>query len=177
MIGTPLDVLPYVRGIQLILTGYSGYSKGKRKHSDQIIRDEIIRAGGRVRSHMQNIHDVCFQDNDLNLARAAKKCMEECDMLTNDVEKSSTGMDHAFLSGQRSPSIGDFKKLVKHDHDVIEMITAGVNLTNSAEHSLATGEGELLQILRQTTQKMSSCRGFFGARAVILSGLKQKNKK
>ena len=55
MIGTPLDVLPYVRGIQLILTGYSGYSKGKRKHSDQIIRDEIIRAGGRVRSHMQNL--------------------------------------------------------------------------------------------------------------------------
>jgi hypothetical protein len=124
MIGTPLDVLPYVRGIQLILTGYSGYSKGKRKHTDQIIRDEIIRAGGRVRSHMQNVHDVCFQDNDITSARAAKKCMEECDMLANDVDKSSTGMDHAFLSGQRSTSGGDLKKLVKHDHEVIEMITA-----------------------------------------------------
>ena len=98
-------------------------------------------------------------------------------MLANDVEKSSTGMDHAFLSGQRSTSGGDLKKLVKHDHDVIEMVTAAVNLANSAEHSLATGEGELLQILRHTTQKMSSCRGFFGARTVILSGLKQKKKK
>ena len=177
MIGTPLDAMPYIRGIQLILTGYSGYSKGKRHDTDQMIRGEIIRAGGRVRSHMQNIHDTCFRDDDITSARAAKQCMEECDMMTNDVEKAATGMDHAFLSGQRSVSGGDLKRLIKHDHDVIEMVTEAVNLSNSAEHCLATGDDKMLQVIRQTTQKMSSCRGFFGARTTILQGLKQKKKK
>ena len=27
MIGLPVEVLPYVRGVQLVLVGYSGYTK------------------------------------------------------------------------------------------------------------------------------------------------------
>ncbi|MBK54789.1 MAG: hypothetical protein CMB51_02560 [Euryarchaeota archaeon] len=174
MVGTPLDLIPYVRGVQLILSGYSGYAKGKRMEVDQLVREEIIRAGGRVRSHMQNIHDTAFREDKLQETRAAKQCMEECDMLTNDVEKSVSGMEHAFFSGQRSPSNADLKKLIKHDHDVIDMITKAVNLANSAEHILATGEEDLLTVIRQTTQKMTSCRGFFGARNNVLNGLRKK---
>ena len=43
MLGTPLDVLPYVRGIQMVLSGYSGYTKGKRRDADKLIREEIVR--------------------------------------------------------------------------------------------------------------------------------------
>ena len=46
MIGTPLDVLPYVRGIQMVLSRYEGYTKGKRRDADKLIRDEIVRANG-----------------------------------------------------------------------------------------------------------------------------------
>ena len=28
MVGTPLDVVSYVRGVQLVLIGYNGYTKG-----------------------------------------------------------------------------------------------------------------------------------------------------
>ena len=49
MVGTPLDVLPYVRGIQMVLSGYEGYTKGKRRDADLAIREEIKRCGlGRV---------------------------------------------------------------------------------------------------------------------------------
>ena len=176
MIGTPIDALPYIRGVQLILTGYNGYSKGSRIENDKMIRAEIARACGRVRSHMQNIFDSEFKGGDIAHARSAKQCMEQCDYLIEDVNKAVAGMEHAFLSGQRSPSNKDLKKLIKHDHDVIEMITKAVNLANSAEHSIATGEGVPRQLILQTTQKMASCKGFFGARASMLSGLKQKKK-
>ena len=174
MIGTPLDVLPYIRGIQLVLTGYNGYTKGSRFENDKIIREEISRASTRVRSHMQNIFDLQFKEGNMGLARAAKQCMEECDYLIEDVAKSASGMEHAFLSGQRSPSNKDLKKLIKHDHEVIEMVTKGINLANSSEYSIATSEGDPKQLIMQTTQMLSSCRGFYGARAKILAGLKQK---
>ena len=103
--------------------------------------------------------------------------MEECDYLIEDVSKAVAGMEHAFLSGQSSPSNRDLKKLIKHDHEVIQMVTKGVNMANSSEHSIATGEGDPKQLILQTTQMISSCRGFFGARANVLAGLKQKKVK
>ena len=177
MVGTPLDVVPYIRGVQLVLIGYNGYTKGSRFENDKMVRDEIIRAVGRVRSHMQNIFDSQFKAGNIEIARAAKQCMEECDYLIEDVQKSVSGMEHAFLSGQRSPSNRDLKKLIKHDHEVIEMVTKAVNIANSAELSTATSDGNAQQLTMQTTQMVTSCKGFFGARANVLAGLKQKKVK
>ena len=177
MIGTPLDVVPYIRGVQLVLLGYNGYTKGSRIETDKMVRDEISRAAGRVRSHMQNMFDSQFRSGNIEVARAAKQCLEECDYLIEDVNKAVAGMEHAFLSGQRSPSNKDLKTLIKHDHEVIDMVTKAVNIANSAEHCIATGEGEPRQLALQTTQMVTSCRGFFGARANVLSGLKQKKVK
>ena len=52
MVTGGLDVVPYIRGVQLILIGYNGYTKGSRFENDKMVRDEIVRATGRVRSHM-----------------------------------------------------------------------------------------------------------------------------
>ena len=177
MVGTPLDVVPYIRGVQLVLLGYNGYTKGSRFENDKMVREEISRATGRVRSHMQNIFDSQFKAGNLELARAAKQCREECDFLIEDVRKAIAGMEHAFLSGQRSPSNRDLKKLIKHDHEVIDMVTKAVNIANSAEQSIATGEGNAQQMSMQSTQMITSCRGFFGARANVLAGLKHKKMK
>ena len=103
--------------------------------------------------------------------------MEECDYLMEDVKKAVAGMEHAFLSGQRSPSNKDLKKLIQHDHDVIDMVTKAVNLSNSAEHAMARGQEDTNQITLQTKQMITSCRGFFGARANVLAGLRQKKVK
>ena len=178
MLGTPLDVLPYVRGIQMVLSGYSGYTKGKRRDADKLIREEIERAAGRARSHISNIHDAAFKDGAIPVARAAKAACTEIDALIEDVDKASTGMDHAFFSGSRSASNSDLKKLIKHDHDVIEMVTKSVNIANSAEHAFNTGlePDEIIQLIRQCQQMSTSCRGFFGSRSTILGGLRQKKK-
>ena len=177
MVAAGLDVVPYIRGVQLILIGYNGYTKGSRFENDKMVRDEIVRATGRVRNHMQNIFDSQFKADNIEIARAAKQCIEECDYLIEDVQKSVSGMEHAFLSGQRSPSNRDLKKLIKHDHDVIEMVTKAVNIANSAELSTATSDGNAKQLTMQTTQLVTSCKGFFGARANVLAGLKQKKVK
>ena len=153
MVGTPLDVVPYIRGVQLVLIGYNGYTKGSRFETDKMVRDEISRAVGRVRNHMQNMFDSQFKANNMDVARVAKQCMEECDYLIEDVRKATSGMEHAFLSGQRSPSNRDLKKLIKHDHEVIDMVTKAVNIANSAEQSLATGDGNSQQMVMQTIQQ------------------------
>ena len=86
MVGTPVDVIPYIRGVQLVLIGYNGYTKGSRIENDKIVREEITRATSRVRSHMENIFDIQFREGNIDLARAAKRCIEECDYLIEDVK-------------------------------------------------------------------------------------------
>lgn len=179
MIGTPLDVLPYVRGIQMVLSKYEGYTKGKRRDADKLIRDEIIRASGRSRAHIINVHDSSFKDGAIPIARAAKAACTEIDVLIEDVNKATTGMNHAFFSGNRSASNSDLKKLIKHDHDVIDMVTKSVNIANSAELAFNSGseQEEIIKLIRQCQQMTTSCRGFFGSRVTILGGLRQKSKK
>lgn len=178
MVGTPLDVLPYVRGIQMVLSGYEGYTKGKRRAADLAIREEIQRCGTRARNHLLNVHDNAFREKKIEVAKAAKACCNTIDQLIEDVDKSPTGMSHAFFSGQSSASISVLKKLIKHDHDVIEMMTKGVNISNSVEHAYSVGkeDAELKSLIRQCEQMMTSSRGFFSARATVLDGLRQKKK-
>ena len=178
MIGTQFDVLPYVRGIQMVLSKYEGYTKGKRRDADKLIRDEIIRASGRARAHIVNVHDSSFKDGAIPIARAAKAACTEIDVLIEDVNKATTGMNHAFFSGNRSASNSDLKKLIKHDHDVIEMVTKAINISNSAERAFSTSkpDEEVKNYIQQCQQMITSCRGFYNSRAKILGGLRQKIK-
>lgn len=178
MVGTPLDVLPYVRGIQMVLSGYEGYTKGKRRDADLAIREEIKRCGTRARNHLMNIHDSCFREKKLDVSKAAKACCNTIDQLIEDVDKSPTGMTHAFFSGQRSASTSVLKKLIKHDHDVIEMMTKAVNISNSVEHAYSSDKtvDEIKSLIRQCEQMITSSRGYFSARSTVLNGLRQKKK-
>lgn len=179
MVVIPIDVLPYVRGIQVVLSGYEGYTKGKRREADKMIKAEIKRAATRARNHIINIQDSSFKSNKMSIATSAKLATTEIDYLIQDVNKSTTGMKHAFLSGARSVSTSDLKKLIKHDHDVIDMVTKAINISNSAEHAMGTGmsDEDIIKLIQQCQQMITSCRGFFGARNTILGGLRQKQKK
>jgi thiamine phosphate synthase YjbQ (UPF0047 family) len=178
MVGTPLDVLPYVRGIQMVLSGYEGYTKGRRRDADLAIREEIKRCGTRVRNHLLNVHDSAFREKKIDISKAAKACCNTIDLLIEDIDKSPTGMTHAFFSGQRSASVSVLKKLIKHDHDVIEMMTKAVNISNSVEHAFSSDktDDEVKSLIRQCEQMITSSRGYYGARSTVLDGLRQKKK-
>lgn len=178
MVGTPFDVLPYIRGIQIVLSGYEGYTKGKRRSADQAIREEIQRCCNRARSHLMNVHDSAFQDKKIDVAKAAKNCCNRIDQFIESVNKSPSGMNHAFFSGQRSASNSVLKKLIVHDHDVIEMVTKAVNVSNSVEHAFATkaSNDDIISLIRQCEQKITSSDGYFSARNTVLDGLRQKKK-
>ena len=98
--------------------------------------------------------------------------------MIEDVDKSTTGMNHAFFSGSRSAKVSDLKKLIKHDHDVIEMVTKAINISNSAEHAFSTSkpDEDVKNLIQQCQQMITSCRGFYNSRAKILGGLRQKTK-
>ncbi|MBC8437664.1 MAG: hypothetical protein H8D82_00165 [Euryarchaeota archaeon] len=175
MIGLPTDALPYIRGIQLVISGYSGYTKDKRRETDLAVRHEIIRSTGRVQTHLSNVHDQSYRDGNLQITRSCKQAMEEIDQFRNEVEKAETGHDHPFFSTHKSISKSDLKKLIKHDHDVIEMVTKAVNIANSCEHAHSSGSeiADVVKFARQSQQMISSCRGFFNARSSILKGMKR----
>ena len=178
MPAVPIEVLPYVRGIQLVLSSYEGYTKGKRREADKLIREELKRAGTRARNHLSNIQDIAFKNDQMSMARIAKLAMTEIDELIEDVDKSVTGMNHAFFSGSRSVKVSDLKKLIKHDHDVIEMVTKAINIANSAEHAFSTNKSsdDVISLIQQCQQMVTSCQGFFTSRNKILGGLRQKSK-
>ena len=69
MPAVPIEVLPYIRGIQLVLSSYEGYTKGKRREADKLIREEIKRAGTRARNHISNIPISPSRQEDYPLPR------------------------------------------------------------------------------------------------------------
>ncbi len=175
----PLEVLPYIRGIQMVLSSYEGYTKGKRREADKLIRSEIKRAGTRARNHITNIQDIAFSNDQISVAKIAKLATTEIDALIEDVDKATSGMNHAFFSGARSIKVSDLKNLIKHDHDVIDMVTKAINISNSAEQAYNTGrtEVEVKNLIQQCQQMITSSRGYFNSRNKILGGLRQKAKK
>ena len=174
----PIEVLPYIRGIQLVLSRYEGYTKGKRREADKLIREEIKRAGTRARNHISNIHDIAFKTERLSIAKIAKLATTEIDSLIEDVDKSVSGMNHAFFAGSRSVKVSDLKNLIKHDHDVIEMVTKAINIANSAEHAFSSNktDDDVTNLIQQCQQMITSCQGYFNSRNKILGGLRQKTK-
>ena len=132
----------------------------------------------RARNHLLNVHDSSFRDKKIDIAKAAKACCNTIDQLIEDIDKSPSGMTHAFFSGQRSASISVLKKLIKHDHDVIDMMTKAVNISNSVEHAFSSDktDNEVKSLIRQCDQMITSSRGYYSARATVLDGLRQKRK-
>ena len=171
MVVTPNELIRYTRAIQAILTGYSGYIKGKRIETDQQVREEIIRASTRCRQHIQNIHDAGLRQSNMPLAKECKSCIHELDALIEDVDKSSSGARGAFFTSQKKLNNKDLKTLIRHDKEVIEMVTEAVRLSNDAERSMQQGSEETIPALMQCQQKVSSCRGFYSERLVHLGDI------
>ena len=123
--------------------------------------ERVLRASGQTVTSSKKILEV-------NLSHS----------LIEDIDKSPTGMTHAFFSGKRYASISVLKKLIKHDHDVIDMMTKAVNISNSVEHAFSTDktDEEIKSLIRQCDQMVTSSRGFYSARATVLDGLRQKRK-
>ncbi|MCH1537478.1 MAG: hypothetical protein L7S48_03625 [Candidatus Poseidonia sp.] len=171
MVVTPNELIRYTRAIQAILTGYSGYIKGKRIETDQQVREEIIRASTRCRQHIQNIHDAGLRQSNMPLAKECKSCIHELDALIEDVDKSSSGARGAFFTSQKKLTNKDLKTLIRHDKEVIEMVTEAVRLSNDAERAMQQGSEETVPALMQCQQKVSSCRGFYSERLVHLGDI------
>jgi len=89
----PIEVLPYIRGIQLVLSSYEGYTKGKRREADKLIRDEIKRAGTRARNHISNIQDIAFKTDKLTVAKIAKLATTEIELEELDTRQLLNSVD------------------------------------------------------------------------------------
>jgi hypothetical protein len=171
MVVTPNELIRYTRAIQAILTGYSGYVKGKRIETDQQIREEIIRASTRCRQHIQNVHDTGLRQSNLPLAQACKSCLHEVDALIEDVDKSSSGARGAFFTSQKKLSNKNLKTLIRHDKEVIEMVTDAVRLSNDAERATQEKQDNASSTVMRCQQMISSCRGFYSERLVHLGDI------
>lgn len=179
MVFTPIDALPYLRGLQAVLAGYEGYTKGKRRAADQAVRNELVRAARRTRNHITNIHDAAFVLGRHELAQSAKRCCSSIDAFVEDVSKASSGVTHSFLSGQRVMKNGDQKRLIRHDYEVITLVTKATNLANAAERQLGSNQDpvEVEQLVKRCQQMVTSSAGFFSERTMMLDGLRQKKRR
>ena len=179
MVVTPIDALPYLRGLQAVLAGYEGYTKGKRRAADKAVRNELIRAALRTRNHMTNLHDAAATASRNELAIAAKRCYSALDVFIEDVSKASSGLSRSFFSGQRILRNSDLKRLIHHDHQVITMVTKATNIANAAEREYAHQgpSDEVESVILRCQQMVTSSDGLFSERTMILDGLRQKKRR
>ena len=168
----PTDAAAYLRAIRLVIGGYGVHRREQRREADVAVREEVARASGRVRNHLNNVHDSAYRAGDTDLAQQCALALEEVDSLRNDVELAATGADHPFFSRQKGVSKKTINQLIKHDHNTLDMLRKAVNSSNDLEkvHAEADG-GEALEAVRKCQQLVSSCRGHFSERNGVLRGI------
>ena len=166
-IGNPTNTLTYVRALGMIVGGYGAYTRGKRRETDVAVKAEIVRCADRVRTHVENVHDSAYSDDEVKLAKECAKTIEEIDALRNDVNMGETGGEHPFFSKQITTSNKVLTKLIKHDHDTLTILVKAVNRSNDLEKAAAEN-GDAMQAVKETRQLVSSVRGHFSERRAVL---------
>ncbi len=156
----------------MVIGGYGVHRREQRREADVAVREEVARASGRVRNHLNNVHDSAYRSGDTELALECALALEEVDALRSDVELAATGADHPFFSRQKGVSKRTINNLIKHDHNTLEMVRKAVNASNDMEkvHAEANG-GATVEAVRKCQQLVSSCRGHFSERNGVLRGI------
>ena len=124
-----------------MIGGYGVHRREQRREADVAVREEVARASGRVRNHLNNVHDSAYRAGDTELAQECALALEEVDALRNDVELAATGADHPFFSRQKGVSKRTINRLIKHDHATLEMVRKAVNASNDLEKAYAESNG------------------------------------
>ena len=163
-----------------MIGGYGVHRREQRREADVAVREEVARASGRVRNHLNNVHDSAYRAGDTELAQECALALEEVDALRNDVELAATGADHPFFSRQKGVSKRTINRLIKHDHATLEMVRKAVNASNDLEKTYAESNGNskrmengsvTVESIRRCQQLVSSCRGHFSERNGVLRGI------
>ncbi|UCF07288.1 MAG: hypothetical protein JSW28_06445 [Thermoplasmata archaeon] len=151
---------------------YHGYELGKRKEDDLTVRKKMMDEITKSRGHLMNIIEEAHGKGDSDTTNAAKKTIDELDLLQNDINLSETGHKYSFFSQQTSINIKTLNQLIEYDK---KMITHLENVTETSKKlALAIVDEEQTDSaweLKRIRQYVSTCRDDYKNRRDIIRRL------
>ena len=138
---------------------YSGYKLDKRKEDDLAVRKKLMDEIGKSRGHLMNIVEESHNSKDEDTTNAAKKTIDELDLLLNDINLSETGHKYPFFAGQKSINIKSLEKLIEHDKKLINSIENITEASKKLELAIIDKEGkDTAWELKRVRQYVTTCR-------------------
>lgn len=151
--------------------GYSGYSGGKLRNSDQALRQEVRRRTLMVRSHVEVVHDQAHYARRSVVRDAAKSALEACDELARDAQLATSVAPSSDHDGVVELPRKVLKQLVEHDLVTLEKLVASTRRSNAVEHADPDQEdASLAGELRHLRQDLTGARNHFRERNMLIDG-------
>ena len=151
--------------------GYSGYARGRLRHSDQALRQEVRRRTLMVRSHLEVVHDQAHYDRRTRVREQASTVIDACDELAKDAHLATSVAPESAHDGVVELPTKLLKQLVEHDLGTLEKLVHCTRISNEIEHADPEApESELKGLLRGLRQDLTGARNHFRERNMLLDG-------
>ncbi|MCH1540882.1 MAG: hypothetical protein L7S56_05555 [Candidatus Poseidonia sp.] len=119
---TPMDLVRYARGVQWVLTGYTGLTKEKRLEADREFRQVMHHQMSLLRRFLEQLHDDSWKQEKMMSVRRIKSTMGEVDAFLRELDKAISPFHVTYLSGQQVAKNQSLLQLLEHDRILLKQI-------------------------------------------------------
>jgi hypothetical protein len=146
--------------------------KEKRKETDVVVREKLMREIGKSKEYMKNILEGARGKED-ETSNAVKMVMDELDVFSNEAELSEVGHKYPRFSPQKSAGWFDTRGLTKHDLSIIEKMENVTEASKRLENAIIEKEEiDPVKELEKIRQYITDVRNDYKDRIDKLKGVK-----
>lgn len=162
-----------ITAAKTLFSAYEGYQRGKISETDEGIRDEIRRRSDMLRSHLENIHNIAYQEGMKGLRNEVQHTMESCNAVSDVAQFGSSYRSKGNPSIQGNLAKKRLKALVNHDLKTLELLAECVYNCNQLQDELIKGSNgeESIKMARHIQQKLTRVQNFLNDRNTVFDDL------
>jgi hypothetical protein len=157
-----------------LVNAYYNYVHGKRKEDDIAVRKRVVSEIQKSRTNLTNIMEESSLSKQKDAADFCRRCVDELDGFSNDVDLSEMGHDYPFFSIQRSGDSDAIGKLVGFDRTIIDRMQNVTEATLRLHDFILDKKGDLDAVteLKKIRQYVSNARNAYRDRRDFIRGLR-----
>jgi hypothetical protein len=159
--------------VQKLCGTYQAYKSGKIKETDDGLREDIRRRIKMIELHIGNIENQSLEASNVKVIRQCAIFRDAISRFTHDVNMGISGSSGSVHTQAEIIGTKQIRQLIEHDRFILEKLVEVTRLVNEVENYFPSGDGDIISLLMEGTQKLTSTINRYSERQTLLGGFKR----
>lgn len=152
--------------------GYTSYSSPRLKEDDLVIRKHLLATLGVLRRELIATMERGQGSGSAPVSEAARRAVDEVDLLAADLQSSELGATFPWFSAQRNATSERLVAVIKFDASLLDRILRASETIRLLREPLgAAGSNQFVFMLENVQAHLRDSRGIYRERLLHLKGL------